>query len=367
MAEMTLVRTIREAYPFDENNRKNVTKKKIASKEAGDWGKVSVYKLGPMQINCDMCGQFILDRQGTEPFYYCRRCRSRGRKLELCVNCFQDFHRKPTEMTEGTNSSSPPATPMGAARSDAGSASGSPTNGYSSPKGGGSPKSPKGAKMSMSSVGSEREPLSPTTSPSGKPTFSARGQRMKSTPTTQNYMAPEPSVPRTPSSSRGIPLGPTATTKSSMGSALTNAKSGHISMGPALTNAKSGHISIGTAPSERNPVWSKTVAQRLSGAWSGTIHEGGSPRHVKYELKFLPDGTLSGSAAGFVFLSGTFSCSDGQHGNFEWVEKHEWGTSNITGTFMARPSNAGRLKGSFVMSDGGKGTFELSCNKISSS
>eukprot|EP00971_Amphidinium_carterae_P015545 306854-Amphidinium_carterae.1 len=145
---------LRHAYPFDDHNKKTVTKKKIASKEAGDWGQanaclgkyfsslrqlapcvykqitwlpeksklnliaskghqlavgfshsdsracfefklpcttgrlvavigsdhgtssvleVSVYKLGPFQINCDLCGRYILDRQGTEPFYYCRR------------------------------------------------------------------------------------------------------------------------------------------------------------------------------------------------------------------------------------------------------------------------------------------------------
>mmetsp|Transcript_66043 Transcript_66043/g.123184 ORF Transcript_66043/g.123184 Transcript_66043/m.123184 type:complete len:374 (-) Transcript_66043:80-1201(-) len=323
-AEMILVRTIREAYPFDENNKKAVTKKKIASKEAGDWGKVSVYKLGPFQINCDLCGRYILDRQGTEPFYYCRRCRSRGRKMELCMRCYQDFHGKGNDGT-GTNSTSPPTTPMGAAASEGSGAS--PTT----PKGG-SPTSPKKNSNRFD------EPTSPTG--------------------TTGLSPPNARTPRM-SSGRGMPP---ATPKGGGGGMMVPTNSNVDTMGRVRSNRNDG---MAPAPSDRNSSWAKSVAQRLTGSWKGTVVEGGSSRAAKYEIKFLPDGTLSGSAAGFVFLSGTFTCSDGQHGNFEWVEKHEWGTSTFTGTFAARPSNTCRLKGTFVMSDGGKGTFELSSLAVS--
>mmetsp|Transcript_5323 Transcript_5323/g.12805 ORF Transcript_5323/g.12805 Transcript_5323/m.12805 type:complete len:371 (+) Transcript_5323:48-1160(+) len=323
-AEMTVARTIREAYPFDDHNKKTVTKKKIASKEAGDWGQVSVYKLGPFQINCDLCGRYILDRQGTEPFYYCRRCRSRGRKMELCMRCYQDFHGKGNDGT-GTNSTSPPSTPMGAQPSE-----GSMTA-PASPKGqGGSPLSPK-----KISTKSGEEP----TSPAGLSPPNARTPRM--------MRQVSPNGPGTPKAGGGGLMGPT----NSNSDGITRATSSKRDMAPAA--------------SERNPSWAKTVAQRLTGSWKGNVVEMGSSRAAKYEMKFLPDGTLSGSAANFVFLTGTFTCSDGQHGNFEWVEKHEWGTSTFTGTFAARPSNTCRLKGTFLMSDGGKGTFELSSLSVS--
>lgn len=91
--------TIAEAYPFDESNRKTVSKNEsimtggerlAQDKSQSRWGAANVHKLGPARILCDVCGIFILDREMRTPFYVCVNCRSHGRKLEVCVKCYHD-------------------------------------------------------------------------------------------------------------------------------------------------------------------------------------------------------------------------------------------------------------------------------------
>lgn len=89
-----LVETIAAAYPFDASKRKTVQKKEeiyggLADPTRTTWGEIDVMTLGPPRISCDACGAFILTREMEVPFYVCRHCRASGRKLEMCVNCYE--------------------------------------------------------------------------------------------------------------------------------------------------------------------------------------------------------------------------------------------------------------------------------------
>mmetsp|Transcript_107878 Transcript_107878/g.343818 ORF Transcript_107878/g.343818 Transcript_107878/m.343818 type:complete len:362 (+) Transcript_107878:123-1208(+) len=82
---------IRDAFDFDANDRKEVSKN-VRLSSVGDgahrnYGRTS--RLYPVKINCDACGTFIQDRQGTKPFYFCWRCRRAKRSLLLCVSCYE--------------------------------------------------------------------------------------------------------------------------------------------------------------------------------------------------------------------------------------------------------------------------------------
>lgn len=97
--DLRLVHSINEAYPFDESDRKVVSKKEKVYNPLGDgvrhdWGDVSVVNL-QKKINCNICKSYILDRYETVPFYFCLRCRDAKKKekdgghhLELCLMCY---------------------------------------------------------------------------------------------------------------------------------------------------------------------------------------------------------------------------------------------------------------------------------------
>lgn len=95
------VNSIREAYSIGEDYRDHEKKqhKKFVQRLGGEIGEmgtgnkydnIEFTKLGPAKLSCDACGEFICDRQMTRPFYFCRNCRSAKRKVELCVNCWNN-------------------------------------------------------------------------------------------------------------------------------------------------------------------------------------------------------------------------------------------------------------------------------------
>lgn len=100
-SQFELVRTVREAYPFDESKKKSVHKReKVRSGgmddllKADNWGSVEISDIGPTRLHCDVCGVLMVDIYSApeNPFYVCRNCQRAGRKLELCLNCFR--HKK---------------------------------------------------------------------------------------------------------------------------------------------------------------------------------------------------------------------------------------------------------------------------------
>lgn len=98
-SQFELVKTLREAYPFDENKKKTVHKKENVRSggmddllKADNWGTVEISDIGPTRLLCDVCGVMMVDLYSApeNPFYVCRNCQRAGRKLELCVNCFRN-------------------------------------------------------------------------------------------------------------------------------------------------------------------------------------------------------------------------------------------------------------------------------------
>eukprot|EP00913_Durusdinium_trenchii_P022876 g21478.t1 len=89
-----LVKTLREAYPFDESKKKTVHKREQVRSggmddllKADNWGKVEINDIGPTRLLCDVCGVLMVDlyTHPENPFYVCRNCQRAGRKLELTL------------------------------------------------------------------------------------------------------------------------------------------------------------------------------------------------------------------------------------------------------------------------------------------
>lgn len=106
--------TIREAYAFDETNKKSVSKKErvygCTERGVQNWGSATVNRRGVLKIHCDACGVFVVDRAGREPFYTCVRCRNAGKKLNLCTGCFEMGRlggERETRSTQASRMSSP--------------------------------------------------------------------------------------------------------------------------------------------------------------------------------------------------------------------------------------------------------------------
>lgn len=94
--DLRMCRNINEAYPFDEQLRKDYEKKERVAVERGnkhDWGTISIAKL-QKEVYCNLCKNFILDRYAENvPFFFCLRCRKErqdGRHLEMCIHCYND-------------------------------------------------------------------------------------------------------------------------------------------------------------------------------------------------------------------------------------------------------------------------------------
>lgn len=94
-----MVKTLREAYPFDESKKKTVHKREQVRSggmddllKADNWGKVEINDIGPTRLLCDVCGVLMVDlyTHPENPFYVCRNCQRAGRKLELCVSCYKN-------------------------------------------------------------------------------------------------------------------------------------------------------------------------------------------------------------------------------------------------------------------------------------
>eukprot|EP00747_Dinoflagellata_sp_TGD_P163819 gnl/TRDRNA2_/TRDRNA2_182928_c0_seq1.p1 gnl/TRDRNA2_/TRDRNA2_182928_c0~~gnl/TRDRNA2_/TRDRNA2_182928_c0_seq1.p1 ORF type:complete len:338 (+),score=34.52 gnl/TRDRNA2_/TRDRNA2_182928_c0_seq1:60-1073(+) len=87
--DLATAKTVAEAYPYDARDMITIHKKEQywGLDRRQDWGNIRVHH-SVKQINCDVCGTFVVDRKGHELFYYCTNCRKNHRKLELCPTCY---------------------------------------------------------------------------------------------------------------------------------------------------------------------------------------------------------------------------------------------------------------------------------------
>lgn len=93
-ADLLLVQTINEAYPFKAEERKRVSKmEKVHGLEdrQQNWGHVSVTKM-QKKVNCAACKGYILDRYEEMPFHFCMKCRNHEDDchFELCIVCYNE-------------------------------------------------------------------------------------------------------------------------------------------------------------------------------------------------------------------------------------------------------------------------------------
>jgi len=116
------VKTIQEAYPFDETKTVGVNKKERIRGGVGDrvhdWGNVEVVQM-VKKLSCTVCGVFILNWQDSQPFRFCRRCRKADRKFQLCLQCFESgAHLAESAQTSvaGSPRGSPRGSPQGSPR-----------------------------------------------------------------------------------------------------------------------------------------------------------------------------------------------------------------------------------------------------------
>lgn len=90
-ADLCLAQNIQQAYPFDHNAKKQVSKKErlYGADRRSNWGSVTVTRTGIRRLLCCACGTFIADRLSDTQFYYCRRCKGSKRRLDICLKCFE--------------------------------------------------------------------------------------------------------------------------------------------------------------------------------------------------------------------------------------------------------------------------------------
>mmetsp|Transcript_86501 Transcript_86501/g.253184 ORF Transcript_86501/g.253184 Transcript_86501/m.253184 type:complete len:352 (+) Transcript_86501:58-1113(+) len=84
---------IRDAFEFDASNKEVSKRERVWSIGDGarrDYGTVKVARGYPSKIECDVCGIFIVDRNGENLFFFCWRCRRAGRSLRMCAGCYED-------------------------------------------------------------------------------------------------------------------------------------------------------------------------------------------------------------------------------------------------------------------------------------
>jgi len=98
---MVLVHSIREAYPFNPEDKKHVHKFERENNDFDarkDWGTVTITDAGPKKLMCDNCGCFLVDKTKEAPFWYCSNCFRNGRKFELCCKCNEALKVKPSHI-----------------------------------------------------------------------------------------------------------------------------------------------------------------------------------------------------------------------------------------------------------------------------
>lgn len=352
--------TIREAYPFDDTERRGVRGPWSESRWIRD--DLQIADVGPKKIYCDACGVFIVGRDGNCSFYFCRKCRDQGRKLELCVKCYR----------KGELGSGPRTGPANIFETPEEQAS---KRGRSNSCSNGPPSTPgSGHRLSVRSGGR------------------ACGDSLEVTDFCDENGVRRPVSPLQPVQPRGLfnrvstgcdynaNLGVSSAGVASYGAPL-SARSGHSgvssvgTVGAASVNAKrctasyrsrsSSDDSDEEQPRRPSRVSATSASTSLAlparpptGEWKGTITEEGITRSTIRQLRFAEGGTLTGTQTDEgcdVAISGAFVANKRK---VSWVEVHSWGRVKFDG-HVTWSSGKFIIKGTFVTTDESKGTLEL--------
>jgi len=295
-ADLSLVYTINEAYPFDDAERMDVVKKEKVWNPASDgvkhnWGSVSVAKM-QKKINCVACKGHILDRYEEAPFYFCIRCKTKGdRHLELCIECYNEGilatgARKKSSLSSLTN---------------------------------------KGDQETFSKQKLAHDPTTSRTSNHSREENMYQQNKNSSHLAVKNRNTDE----RRPSNNSNNPRGD--------GHSASPRPARQISApGPAMRSG-------GGRPHSVIPC----------GAWKGKMTEGASARPVNFKLFFDQSGEVSGTGPDNCEVKGSVAGD-----KVKWTETHSWGKNTITADIVHMPPPL-KLKGTFKASDGGGGKIEL--------
>jgi hypothetical protein len=363
--------TIREAYPFDDTKTRGVRGRWSESQWIRD--DLQVIDFGPKKIHCDACGVFIVGRDGTCSFYFCRKCRDQGRKLELCVKCYRKGElgsgpRKETANIFETREERASKRE----RSNSNHSNGPPSRRGSAGSGGRA----YGDSLEVTEFCDEngvRRPVSPLQ------LLPPRGL-INRVSTGGDYNA-NIGVSSGGVASHGMDE-PPRSSRSGVGSrAPLSARSGRSgvssvgTVGVASVNAQRCTASLRSRSSsddsdEEQPRRISRVsatsastslalpARPPTGEWKGTITEEGITRSTSRQLRFGEGGTLTGTQTDEgcdVAISGAFVANKRK---VSWVEVHSWGRVKFDGHVTWSSGNY-VIKGTFVTTDESKGTLEL--------
>lgn len=302
-ADFALVKTIQEAYPFDENNTRKVDKiEKVrrGNEKVHHWGTVDVAVM-TKKLSCDVCHTFILDWKSEAPFYFCKKCRKHDIKFHLCVRCFDTKAYPGSAGAAGYRLASP--------RPDRNSFSVADW-----------PKSPS------------RESPQRGRSPNQRSAGNSPGKAEIAEPPA-SYWGGHLQVRENEHRAGDILIDPR------------NAYRDPIAVPSPRGLPNRVPSASPRAGREKAPAW-----LLKSGRWAGTIDEAGCKRHTEYSLRFLPDGEMNGIGPEKCRVTGSVSAF-----HVEWSEEHVWGTMQARGTVKSERE----IIGTFKASDGGGGKIEL--------
>jgi hypothetical protein len=372
-ADFLHAKTIREAYPFDETKLRDVRGRWSVNEHhrlrRHEHRNDQVIDLGPKKIYCDTCGVFIVDREGSCLFYFCGKCRDRGRKLELCAKCYRRGElgsgprRGPTDIFETreeraskrerthSGSSGPPSRAGSGRRS--GGVRGSEVTHFSDENGVRRPISPLRTLLSyralisrVSAGGDYNANLGGAASwGTVEPLGSARS----------GVGSHAPSSVRSGRTSVGT-VG--VASVGTVGAASVNAKRCSASFRSRSSSDDEEQPRLSSRDAATAATSSELPAQPPTGEWKGTITEEGVTRSTNRQLRFAESGALTGSQTGEGFdvaISGAFVA---KMQTVSWVEVHSWGRVKFDGHVTWSSGNF-VIQGTFVTTDESKGKLEL--------
>lgn len=337
--DLKMAKTIAEAYPFTEEDRKIISKKEKvfhgADGRRHDWGNVSVAKM-QSKVHCNVCKGYILDKYETKQFYFCMRCRrdstpNQDHHFELCLQCFDEGAlysgmRNDVNSKEAAHGGDRTATwGLGGLSCDSPThdtnrrLSGQPVHDANSHRLSGS--------MAVNGLG-----RSPQSSPQGSPR-PAGSQRPS---LTGPLGSPRPGSPRPRSASPR----PSAERISSLDM-------------PPMPQRRASDPNVSPRASPRNLLQgpANPHASVPSGLWRGKVTEGASSRPVDFQLFYDKSGQIVGSGPDGCSVQGTM---EGR--KVSWKETHSWGAVQVIGSVFEDKF----VRGKFTNSDGGGGTINLS-------
>eukprot|EP00929_Paragymnodinium_shiwhaense_P016648 TRINITY_DN125189_c0_g1_i1.p1 TRINITY_DN125189_c0_g1~~TRINITY_DN125189_c0_g1_i1.p1 ORF type:complete len:403 (-),score=79.06 TRINITY_DN125189_c0_g1_i1:169-1377(-) len=317
---------IREAYPFDYDKKKKIRKSDqvegLGHKK--NWGNVTITDRGITEIVCQACGVLVTDRQhdnGLEerqatPFMVCLRCKGHGRRVEICISCYEKGAMSSTAELELKQEQAEMDRQANMAHQK--------------------------ARALLRRAGSDTE-MSATEEREWRRRALCGGREDQAT--VLKVPVPEKA---TQAPSRLMKVEDLRNNKNRRNGSLR----GRSPIPSASPQSGSPRVDPGqpSYTSPRGPPV-QTLANKC-GMWSGKFTEGKMPRAETREFFFAVNGTLTGSSPEGAGIAGSWNGKDA--GKISWTEKHPWGTVKVNGQYMMN-----QIQARFEASDGGRGDVVL--------